>query len=225
MREDEIAVDFRERDGSIDTRLAAEEVIVERSEVLRQALAKLRNVSRGQRESACELVTAEMREQPADRGELLVKVDRRDAAARADGLLTVDRDREGGPIALLRDASGRESEDAFVPLVAGQDEDALAARNLPRRNLADLALDLLAFRVEAIELGADRPRLVIGRRGEELNGSVRGREPARGIDARTDLEADISRAKRPARADRGGAAARAGRDCACPPARRGRGVR
>jgi hypothetical protein len=61
-----------------------------------------------------------------DRLELLVKIDRRNAPSRSHRQIPFDADRQRGPVIPLRDASRRESENAFVPVVAGENEDSVA---------------------------------------------------------------------------------------------------
>jgi hypothetical protein len=98
----------------------------------------------------------------------------------------------------LRDAAGREAEDAAVPVLAGQDEDpdvvgdfSVATLHLLERGVAHLVLDLLPLDVHPIELAADPPGRVFIDGGEEIDGGVGRGQASRGIDARSDLEADI----------------------------------
>src|SRR5688572_28880485 len=132
-----------------------------------------------------------MREELMHRIELTVQIDRLDAAAGSDANVAFDGHHERRPVIALRDASGGESEDAAMPAFAGEDEDSFAAFDLGLRGFADLDLDLLAFDIYPIELGADFPRCVFIARREEIDGGIRRCKPAGGVDARTDLEADV----------------------------------
>ena len=94
----------------------------------------------------------------------------------------------------LRDPSGCQAEDAFVPVFAAEDEDAgLGMRDLPFGRLAYHLLHCLPLRVHPIEVGAELPRDVVVFRGEEIDGRLRGREPSCRIDARSNAEADVYR--------------------------------
>src|SRR3954451_7786265 len=138
-------------------------------------------------------MSAEMREEIGGRCELLVKIDGRNAPPRSDRQLAVDADGQRRPVITLRDASGRQSENAFVPPVASQNVDPVRGRgaNHRLRLLAHGALDLLPFGIEAIELRAKRPRRFLRRRREEIDGRFCRGEASGGIDARTDFEADV----------------------------------
>src|SRR5438067_1296694 len=192
VRREELAVDLAEGQLSVDAGHAAEEIVVERREVLRQPRPQCIEVAPLQREAARERMAAEVREEIVYGVELRVKVDRRDAARRADAeVAVVDRDRQRRPMVALGDAAGGQSNDAAMPSLPRHDDDPLVPSNLLLRFFADLLLDRLPLGVEPIELRAELPRGVVVSCGEEIDGRVGRGKAAGGVDARADFEADI----------------------------------
>ena len=72
----------------------------------------------------------------------------------------------------LGDAAGREAEDAAMPVVAGEDEDAFVDADLLLGLFTHTQFDGLALRIHSIELRAQFPRGVVIGRGEEIDRSV-----------------------------------------------------
>src|SRR5207248_1790813 len=107
-----------------------------------QPLAQFVQPVRIEREAAGEFMAAEVREAIGDALELRVKVDGRNAARRSDAAVALDRHRQRRPVILVRDPAGREAENTFVPVLAGEDESSVA--ELPRRPVTSAHLGNLA---------------------------------------------------------------------------------
>src|ERR1051326_373217 len=191
VRGQQLAVDLGEHELGVDARDAAEEIGVERREVVRQACAQLIEISSFEREAAGELVAAEVREELVYRVELRVKIDRRNAPRGADAEVAVDRDRQRRAVIALGDAARGQADDAAVPSLARDDDDPLVAADLLLGLVADLLFDVLALGVEPVELRAELPGAIVVGRGEEIDRRVGRGEAAGGVDARPDFEADV----------------------------------
>src|SRR5207247_1386386 len=119
-----LRVDRGERQSGVDARLAAEQPRVERRELRSKPIAQQVEIAPLQREAARVVVSAEVREEIGHRFELLVEVDGGDAPRRAGAAIAVDADDERRAVVLLCDSPGGEADDAFVPVLAGKDENA-----------------------------------------------------------------------------------------------------
>ena len=143
-----------------------------------------------------------------------MQIDRRNTARGADRLLSVDRDHEHRPVILLGDAARGEPENAFVPVVAREnqharglgvswlrslavtalrDRETSQPRDLLLRFFAHLLLHRLPFRIHAIELRAKLPGDVVVLCREQIDCRLGRGEAAGCVDARSDAEPDVYR--------------------------------
>ena len=123
-----------------------------------------------------------------------------DRAAAALAALAVERDQDDGPRVALDEARGDDADHALVPALAGGHEHAVAALeraaalDLGGGGAQDRVLDALALAVALLELLGQRLRPRARRREQQVERQRRIAEPAGGVDARGEAEAEVGRA-------------------------------
>ena len=88
---------------------------------------------------------------------------------------------------------GKEKRKVFFRLAPDEKTGRWVVDDLFLSREAYFELHLLSLRIHPIELGAELPRCVVIRGGEEIDRRLRRSEPSRGVDARSDPETDVYR--------------------------------
>ena len=127
-------------------------------------------------------MAAEAEKQVSALQQAVVQVEPGNAPGRPFADAVLDADKRRGPVELLDDARGHDSDHSGMPVPGGKNESTCPGRvlleaELPRL-LLDALFDILALPVHPVQRFGQFPRLVPGRRGQEPECHVRPLQPA-----------------------------------------------
>ena len=172
--------------------------IILRAQLLRNVFAKaaleFRQQLCRQRQARCLMVTAVLRQQITLGIYRLVKIKRRNAAAAALGNAIVQADKNRRQVVLVYQARSYDTDNALMPAFGSKHDcriDMLFLRQLCFRLFHNLTADFLTQCVFTVKLGGNLLRLnaVVGY--QKLHRQLRMLQPAHGVQARCQTEADV----------------------------------